>query len=411
MDTWATSSLSPLIVCGWERDPDLFARTFPMDMRPQAHEIIRTWLFATVVRAHYEVGTLPWRTAAISGIVADPKREKMSKSKGNVVDPLAILEHLRPGRGALAGGRCPAGHRQPVRRGADEDRPPAGHQDPQRQQVRPADRRGRGPGARSPTRWTSRCSRPWPASCARRPRRWTPTSTPGRSRSPRRSSGPSATTTSSWSRTGRTAAAATAAADVGEGHPGRGAVGPAAAVRAVPAVRHRGGLVLVAGGLGAPGRLAGGRRGGGLRRGRPTPACCATSSVVLAGVRKAKSEAKTSMRTEVARGDGQRPAGRLDRVGRAAERPRRATGRVALELASSPFRSRLGLHASPRQACGRWRSSVETSAAALDRRDTPMRTLARCERGPEPLGGRPSAVRRTSRGAPASGSRAAPASG
>jgi Valyl-tRNA synthetase len=83
MDTWATSSLTPLIAGGWERDPDLFARVFPMDLRPQAHEIIRTWLFATVVRTRAEFGTLPWHTADISGWVVAPGREKISKSKGN----------------------------------------------------------------------------------------------------------------------------------------------------------------------------------------------------------------------------------------------------------------------------------------------------------------------------------------
>ena len=92
MDTWATSSLTPQIGCRWVDDPDLFGRTFPMDLRPQAHDIIRTWLFSTVLRSDVEFDSVPWRNVALSGWILDPDRKKMSKSKGNVVTPLGLLQ-------------------------------------------------------------------------------------------------------------------------------------------------------------------------------------------------------------------------------------------------------------------------------------------------------------------------------
>jgi len=92
MDTWATSSLTPQIQSHWKVNPELHEKLFPMDVRPQSHEIIRTWAFYTIVKAWMHSGEIPWKHVVISGWILDPDRKKMSKSRGNVVTPENLLD-------------------------------------------------------------------------------------------------------------------------------------------------------------------------------------------------------------------------------------------------------------------------------------------------------------------------------
>ncbi|HEX5747405.1 MAG TPA: valine--tRNA ligase [Archangium sp.] len=92
-DTWFTSSLTPQIASGWELDPERHGKLFPADIRPQSHEIIRTWAFYTIAKAMLHENSIPWKHVLISGWILDPDRKKMSKSKGNVITPMHLLEN------------------------------------------------------------------------------------------------------------------------------------------------------------------------------------------------------------------------------------------------------------------------------------------------------------------------------
>ena len=361
---------------------------------PQAHEIIRTWLFSTRrPRALRARRACRGRTPLISGFIVDPDRKKMSKSKGNVVVPTDILERVRRRRGALAGGRRPGpAPTSPF----DEAQMKVGRRLAMKMlnasQVR-ARRRRRD---RARRRGGHRAARPRAA----RPR--SPTSSTEATDGVRRlrlHHAPSRSTeTFFWTfcddylelvkerayggrrrRRGRVRA----------GHPGRRAVGPAAAVRAVPAVRHRGGLVVVAGGLGPPRGLAGRRRAGRARR-RGDAAVLRDTSAVLAGDPQGEVRGQDLDAHRGRRGHGHRPAGRA-RPGR---RGRRRTCR--------PTGSDRGHWPSDRRATARSAPAVDRSDARdRSRRSRPTRRA--CRRGPSrpivPRQGAAAAVRRYAAGA------------
>ena len=92
LDTWATSALTPHLACELFKDHKVYEKIYPMNLRPQAHDIITFWLFNTVIKSNLHDKTNPWNDVMISGWALDPHGKKMSKSKGNVVDPEEVLK-------------------------------------------------------------------------------------------------------------------------------------------------------------------------------------------------------------------------------------------------------------------------------------------------------------------------------
>src|SRR3989338_496927 len=93
-DTWMDSSISPLFVAKYQKDEDFFKKTYPATIRPKAKDIVRTWLYYTILRCEQLTGKTPWSEAWIMGYGLDEKGMKMSKSKGNAIDPLPVIQEF-----------------------------------------------------------------------------------------------------------------------------------------------------------------------------------------------------------------------------------------------------------------------------------------------------------------------------
>ena len=337
MDTWATSSLSPQIAGGWLTDEDLFARVFPMDLCTHAHEIIRTWLFSRVVRAHYEQHVVPWKVAMISGWVVDPDRKKLSKSKGNAIIPDDILERFGADAVRWRAAMARPGADSPF----DESQMKVGRR--LAMKVLNASKFVLGSvGATDPD--PELITEPVDRALLGRPARHLRAGDPRvrRLRLHDGSRGDRAVLLAVLRRLPRAGQGAgvrrgrRARDPVGQGRPGLRTALLAPPAGALPALRHRRGLVVVAGGLGPPGPVAGARpcRSGG-RAEIGDPAVLTAVAAALAGIRGAKSQAKVSMRATVARAEVSGPAALVDAALPAADDLRRA-GHVTGDLVFSP---------------------------------------------------------------------------